>query len=52
MTERTILSTVSIFPKGQIKEQFLLGNVENCGKLRKLEFGRHHRPCAGKSLGC
>ena len=52
VTERTILSTVSIFPKGQIKEQFLLGNVENCAKLRKLEFGRHLRPCAGKSLGC
>ena len=41
---REPFSTVSIFAKGQIKEQFLLGNVENCGKLRKLEFGRHLRP--------
>ena len=23
-----------------------------CWKLRKLELGRHLRPCAGKSLGC
>ena len=23
-----------------------------CWKLRKLEFGKHLRPCAGKSLGC
>ena len=50
--QKAILSTIPIFANGQIKEQFLLSNVENCGKLRKLEFGRHLRPCAGKSLGC
>ena len=40
--ERTILSTVAIFAKGQINEECVLRNV--C-KLTKPEFGRHLRPC-------
>ena len=35
--------------KSQINEGCLLSNVE---RLRKLEFGRHLRPCFGKSLRC
>ena len=45
--ERTILFPVSIFAKGrQINEQCLL---LQCWILRKLELGRHLRPCVWKS---
>ena len=41
--KRTIpFITASISAKGLLQ----------CWKLRKLELGRHLRPCAGKSLGC
>ena len=47
--ERTILSTVFILVKKP--DRWRVSPLQ-CWKLRKLELGRHLRPCVGKSYTC